>query len=52
MTMASLAGFPFLILPLVGERIGLELDDEFPTRLIEHNRKLLDFGLRAQTENP
>jgi len=50
MTIASLTGFPFLMLPLVGDRLGLELDDEFPDRLIAHNQKLLSNALRAHTE--
>lgn len=51
MTIASLAGFPFLMLPLVGEHIGLQLDDDFPDRLIKHNQKFLAYALRAQTED-
>ena len=51
MTIASLTGFPFLMLPVVGEHLGLQLDDDFPDRLIEHNQKLLAFALRAQTED-
>lgn len=50
MTIASLAGFPFLILPLVGPHLGLELDGDFPERLIEHNQKLLASALRAPSE--
>jgi AcrR family transcriptional regulator len=51
MTIASMTSFPFLMLPLVGDRLGLQLDDEFPGRLIEHNQKILTYALRAQTEN-
>jgi len=50
MTLASLSTFPFLMLPVVGEEIGLEIDETFPARLIEHNQKFLTHGLRAQTE--
>ncbi len=50
-TIASLAGFPFLMLPIVGDQIGLRLDGDFPNRLIEHNQKFLDYALRAQTED-
>lgn len=50
MTIASLTGFPFLMLPIVGDRLGLELDDEFPDQLIAHNQKLLTNALRAHTE--
>lgn len=51
MTIASMTSFPFLMLPLVGDRLGLQIDDEFPGRLIEHNQKILTYALRAQTEN-
>jgi len=51
MTIASLAGFPFLLLPIVGPHIGLQLDDDFPDRLIEHNQKILAYALRARTED-
>ena len=50
MTLASISTFPFLMLPVVGEEIGLDLDETFPARLIEHNQKFLAHGLRAQTE--
>ncbi len=50
MTLASLSAFPFLMLPIVGEEIGLELDETFPARLIEHNQKFLAHGLRARSE--
>ncbi len=52
MTIASLAVFPFLMLPIVGDKIGISLDDEFPARLIEHNQRLLAHGIRARSENP
>ena len=51
LTIAAVSAFPFLMVPIVGEEIGLELDDDFPSRLIEHNQKILALGLRAQTEN-
>lgn len=47
MTLASLAAFPFVMLPIIGEEIGVTLDDEFPARLIEHNQRLLARGIRA-----
>ncbi len=50
MTIASLAGFPFLMLPIVGQEIGLSLDEDFPERLIAHNRKLLGYALRETPE--
>jgi len=50
MTLTSLSAFPFLMLPIVGEEIGLELDETFPARLIEHNQKFLAHGLRARSE--
>ena len=50
MTLTSLSAFPFLMLPIVGEEIGLELDETVPARLIEHNQKFLAHGLRARSE--
>jgi hypothetical protein len=50
-TIASLASFPFLVLPLIGDHIGVAFDDDFPDRLIEHNQKFLAHALRARTEN-
>ena len=47
-SIASLSGFPFLMLPLAGEQLGIELDDAFAARLIEHNQRLLARGLRAR----
>ena len=29
---------------------GIDLDDDFPDRLIEHNQKLLSTALRAHSE--
>ncbi len=52
MTIASLAVFPFLMLPILGDEIGISLDDGFPARLIEHSQRLLAHGIRARTENP
>ncbi|MHA7836366.1 MAG: TetR/AcrR family transcriptional regulator [bacterium] len=49
-SIASLAVFPFLAIPLVGSRLGLELDDTGVLGLIEHNRKVLSQGIRALTE--
>jgi len=51
MTIGSLCGFPFLMLPILGPHLDLELDGDFPERLIEHNQKLLSAALRARTEN-
>ncbi len=50
MTLVSLSTFPFLMLSIVGEEIGLELDAAFPARLIEHNQKFLARALRAHSE--
>lgn len=50
LTIASVVGFPFLILPVIGESLGIQLDDDFPDRLIEHNQKLFSYALRAQSE--
>jgi AcrR family transcriptional regulator len=50
MTLMSVSAFPFLMLPIVGERIGLQLEDDFAARLIEHNQKLFTHGIRARSE--
>jgi AcrR family transcriptional regulator len=50
LSLASLSAFPFLLLPVIGEEFGLTLDDLSPERLIEHNRALLNFGVRAQLD--
>lgn len=50
MTISSLSGFPFLVLPIVGPHLGIDLGDDFPDRLIEHNQKLLSTALRAHSE--
>ena len=49
-TLASLSAFPFVMLPIIGDEVGLSLDDDFPARLIEHNQRLLARGIRASTE--
>jgi AcrR family transcriptional regulator len=49
-TIVSLTGFPFLLLPTLGDEIGLQLDEDFPDRLIKHNQKILANALRAPTE--
>lgn len=46
-SIASLTVFPFLALPIVGDGLGIELDEAGLLRLIEHNRQLLDRGVRA-----
>ena len=51
MSISSLSGFPFLMLPILGPHLGFELDGDLPERLIEHNQKLLSAALRARTEN-
>ena len=50
MTISSLSGFPFLVLPIVGPHLGIDLNDDFPDRLIEHNQTLLSKALRAHSE--
>ena len=44
-SLISLSVFPFLMLPMVGEDLGLAVDEDFPARLIEHNQRLLGRGL-------
>ena len=50
MTIISLSAFPFLMLPIMGGEIGIELDETFPDRLIRHNQDLIARALRARTE--
>lgn len=50
MTIISLSAFPYLMLPIVGAEIDLEIDGDFPNRLIRHNQKLLSLGLRARSK--
>ncbi|HIG72586.1 MAG TPA: TetR/AcrR family transcriptional regulator [Myxococcales bacterium] len=50
MTIISLSAFPYLMLPIVGAEIDLEIDADFPNRLIRHNQKLLSLGLRTGSE--
>jgi AcrR family transcriptional regulator len=52
MTVVSMSAFPFMLLPIIGDEIGLSLDDDFPDRLIEHNQRLLARGIRALSEDP
>jgi AcrR family transcriptional regulator len=51
-TLVSVSAFPFMLLPIIDDEIGLALDDEFPDRLIEHNQRLLARGIRALSEVP
>jgi AcrR family transcriptional regulator len=50
-SIVSLSVFPFLMLPIVADEIGIEFDPAFPNRLIEHNQRILAQGLRARTED-
>ncbi len=50
MTIISLSAFPFLMLPVMGDEIGIELDEGFPDRLIRHNQQIIARALRARTE--
>ncbi len=52
LSIASVMAFPYLILPVIGEAFGLTLEELTPERLIEHNRTLLNFGLRARMDEP
>ena len=51
MTIAGLTSFPFLMLPVVGPHLGLQLDAGFPDRLTEHNQKFISYALRAHSED-
>lgn len=50
-SIASLSAFPYLMLPVLGERLGIELDEAFAARLIDHNQKILTDGIRARSED-
>jgi len=49
-TLLSLTAFPYLIGPLLGDQLGIELDDAFRERLVDHNLALIARGLRAPEE--
>ena len=51
MTLGSLSAFPYLMVPILGDRLGLELDEGFEERLVEHNLALIARGLRAREED-
>lgn len=50
LTIASTGAFPYLMGPLLSERLGVDLDDDFRDRLIAHNRDLIANGLRAPAQ--
>lgn len=50
-SLTSLTVFPFLMLPIVGENLGIAVDDSFPALLIEHNQRLLGRGLGCRAED-
>lgn len=50
LSIASLSVFPHLLLPVIGEHLGIEVDEAFQTRLIDHNLALIAQGLRAAGE--
>ena len=47
LTVSSLTAFPFLMVSLVGEEMGLVEDAAFVERLVAHNQKILTHGIRA-----
>ena len=51
LSLASIAIFPFIILPVIGAEFGLTLEQLSPERLIEHNRSLLNLGMRAREDD-
>jgi AcrR family transcriptional regulator len=50
-TLLSLSAFPYLIGPVLGDQLGIELDEAFRERLIDHNLALVARGLRAREED-
>lgn len=51
LTVSSLTAFPFLMVSLVGEKIGIVDDETFAERLTAHNQKFLAHGLRAPAKD-
>lgn len=49
-SIASLCAFPFLVLPIVGEELGLSPGPDFAEKLVAHTQHFLADGLRARTE--
>lgn len=49
-TLLGLTAFPYLIGPVLGDQLDIELDNTFRERLVEHNLALIDRGLRAREE--
>ena len=50
LSIASMSVFPYLMAPVLGDRLGIVLDDAFRQRLVEHNLALIARGLRAREE--
>ncbi len=51
-SISSVCVFPFMILPIVGEALGLSLDAGFTEKLVSHAQDFLAHGLRARPEDP
>jgi AcrR family transcriptional regulator len=51
LTLGSLSAFPFLIAPVLGDRLEIALDEGFGERLLAHNLELIGRGLRAREED-
>lgn len=51
LTVSSLTAFPFLMVSLMGEKIGLAAGDGFADLLTAHNQKILAHGLRAPAKD-
>jgi AcrR family transcriptional regulator len=52
LTLGSLSAFPFLIAPVLGDRLGISLDEASRERLLEHHLALIERGMRAPEEEP
>jgi len=50
LSLASMSVFPYLVAPVLGDQLGIVLDDDFRRRLVEHNLALIARGLRAREE--
>jgi len=49
-SIVSVCAHPYMMIPITGAHIGIEIDDTFAERLLEHNQKILAHGIRAPSD--
>jgi AcrR family transcriptional regulator len=49
-SIVSVCAHPYMMIPIIGAHIGIEIDDTFAERLLEHNQKILAHGIRAPSD--